>query len=617
MAYGEIPRSRAAQGKGIANLTEPGSSSLPGWRSNPLGKAQTAAMKQASRRTDRQLARSPKIDASEKIQVLLALALRAYNVEQMAEVERLCLQILAIDVRHADGLYLLGMAGYKTERYEMAERMIRRAIAVFPDHAYYQSNLGNALKALRKFDEAVRCFERALEIKPDHEEAWYNLGNTYLAQKKLDEAEAAYKRTLQINPGYVDALCNLGSAYRQQKKLDEAIECFRRALELAPEYADLCCNLGDALHAQGKVDEAIGWYRRTLELDPRHHKACNCLCNAFFDKGELAESTAWCERALALAPDYGDARMNQCLLQLLQGDYVNGWRNYEMRWKVYTPRTSPQPLWLGAPLNGARILLHAEQGLGDSLQFLRYVPLVQAAGGKVMLDLPAKLHRLAAGLPGVLTLVKTGDPLPYFDCHCPLMSLPLALGTTLETVPAQVPYLSVPADALKAAEALAWPPSGFKVGLAWTGNQDHPKNHFRSVPLELLEPLLHIDGIHFFSLQMGPGAEELAARRLPMTDLAPVTGDMADTAAQMAHLDLIITIDTSMAHLAGALARPVWVLLGYSPDWRWLLTREDSPWYPTARLFRQPRHGDWLSVIERVRDSLQEMAAQRQIGPTA
>jgi hypothetical protein len=197
------------------------------------------------------------------------------------------------------------------------------------------------------------------------------------------------------------------------------------------------------------------------------------------------------------------------------------------------------------------------------------------------------------------------------------MSLPLALGTTLETVPAQVPYLSVPADALKSAEALAWPPSGFKVGLAWTGNQDHPKNHFRSVPLELLEPLLHIDGIHFFSLQMGPGAEELAARKLPMTDLAPVTGDMADTAAQMAHLDLVITIDTSMAHLAGALARPVWVLLGYSPDWRWLLTREDSPWYPTARLFRQPRHGDWLSVIERVRDSLQEMAAQRQIGPTA
>jgi hypothetical protein len=372
--------------------------------------------------------------------------------------------------------------------------------------------------------------------------------------------------------------------------------------------------LGDALHAQGKVDEAIGWYKRTLELNPQHHKACNCLCNACFDKGQLAESTAWCERALALAPDYGDARMNQCLLQLLQGDYINGWRNYEVRWKVYTARTSPQPLWLGAPLRGARILLHAEQGLGDSLQFLRYVPLVQAAGGQVMLDLPAKLHRLVARLPGILALVNTGDPLPYFDCHCPLMSLPLALGTTLETVPARVPYLSSPPEALQAAAALQWPASGLRVGLAWTGNPDHPKNRFRSVPLELLEPLVDLKDVRFFSLQMGPGAEELAARKLPVTDLAPVTGDMADTAAQMAHMDLILTIDTSMAHLAGALARPVWILLGHSPDWRWLVNREDSPWYPTARLFRQPSNGDWTSVIERVRTCLLDLAAQKLSG---
>lgn len=541
----------------------------------------------------------------------MALALREYHAEHMAEVERICLQILTFDVRHSDGLYLLGMAGFKTKRYEMAERMIRRAIAANPCHAFYHSNLGNALKAQNKLDEAVPCYERALEIKPDHEEACYNLANTLLTQKKLDEAVALYQRAVKIKPGYVDALCNLGTAYRQQKRLIEAIDCFERALLLAPEHPDLCCNLGDALHAQGKVDEAIGWYQRTLKLNPEHSKACNCLCNAFFDKGDLTESTAWCERALALEPDFGDAQMNQCLLQLLQGDYVNGWRNYEVRWKVYTPRTSPQPRWLGAPLRGARVLLHAEQGLGDSLQFLRYVPLVQAAGGKVMLDLPPKLYRLAKGLPGVLALVNTGEPLPYFDCHCPLMSLPLALGTTLQTVPAQVPYLSVPPGALAAAAALPWPTSGLKVGLAWTGNPDHPKNRFRSVPLELLESLLDLPGVHFFSLQMGPAAAELAARKLPITDLAPVTGDMADTAAQMANLDLIITIDTSMAHLAGALARPVWILLGYSPDWRWLMEREDSPWYPTARLFRQPRNSDWNPVICRVRTALQQLAATR------
>jgi Tfp pilus assembly protein PilF len=572
-------------------------------------------MKRASNSVARPPATPAKIQPAEKIQVLLALALREYHAERMAEVERLCLQILTFDVRHADGLYLLGMAGFKTKRYEMAERMIRRAIAANPHHAFYHSNLGNALKAQNKLDEAVPCYERAIEIKPDHEEACYNLANTLLTQKKLDEAVALYQRALKIKPGYVDALCNLGTAYRQQKRLTEAIDCFERALLLAPEHPDLCCNLGDALHAQGKVDEAIGWYQRTLKLNPEHSKACNCLCNAFFDKGDLIESTAWCERALALEPDFGDARMNQCLLQLLQGDYLNGWRNYEVRWKVYTPRTSPQPRWLGAPLRGARVLLHAEQGLGDSLQFLRYVPLVQAAGGKVMLDLPAKLHRLARGLPGVLALVNTGEPLPYFDCHCPLMSLPLALGTTLQTVPAQVPYLSAPPEALAAAAALPWPASGLKVGLAWTGNPDHPKNRFRSVPLELLEPLFNLPGVHFFSLQMGPAAAELAARKLPITDLAPVTGDMADTAAQMANLDLIVTIDTSMAHLAGALARPVWVLLGYSPDWRWLMDREDSPWYPTARLFRQPRDGDWRPVIDRVRTALLELAAQKQTRP--
>jgi tetratricopeptide (TPR) repeat protein len=509
------------------------------------------------------------------------------------------------------------MAGFKTERYEMAERMIRRAIAANPNHAYYHSNLGNALKAQNKLDDAVSCYRQALQIKPDHEEACYNLGNTLLSQKKLEEAATAYKRALAIKPDYVDALCNLGSTYRQQKKLDEAIDCFQRAFVMAPKHPDLNCNLGDALHAQGKVDEAIGWYKRTLELAPEHFKACNCLCNAFFDKGELAESTTWCERALALEPGFGDARMNQCLLQLLQGDYVNGWRNYEVRWKVYTPRTSTQPLWLGAPLKGARILLHAEQGLGDSLQFLRYVPLVQAAGGRVMLDLPLKLHRLAARLPGILALVNTGGPLPYFDCHSPLMSLPLALGTTLETVPSRVPYLSAPPEALAKAAALPWPVGGLRVGLAWTGNPDHPKNSFRSVPLDTLARLFDLEGVHFFSLQMGPAAAELAARKLPIVDLAPVTGDMADTAAQMAQLDLVITIDTSMAHLAGALARPVWVLLGHSPDWRWLVNREDSPWYPTARLFRQPSHGDWESVIARVRTALHDLAARKQTGCAA
>jgi tetratricopeptide (TPR) repeat protein len=557
-------------------------------------------------------ARNPRNEKAEKIHILFTLALREYNAGRMAEVERACLQILSIDVRHADGLYLLGMAGFRTERFELAERMIRRAIAVNPKQPFYHSNLGNALRAQNKLDEARGSFERAIEIDPNNHESCYNLGNILLTQKKHDEAAASYKRALAIKPGYVDALCNLGAVYRQQNKLDEAIDCFERALALKSDHPDLCCNLGDALHGQGKVEQAVVWYKRTLVLDSNHYKACNCLCNANFDLGNLDESVAWCNRTLAIKPDYGDALMNQCLLQLLQGDYAAGWRNYEVRWKVYTPRLFAQPLWLGAELKGARILLYAEQGLGDSLQFLRYVPMVQAAGGRVMLDLPANLRRIAAELPGLAALMSTGEPLPPFDCRCPLMSLPLAFGTTLETIPARTPYLAAPPKALATAANLSWPASGLRVGIAWTGNPSHPKNRARSIPLELLEPLFGLEGIHFFSLQMGPAAAELAARKTSVIDLAPVTGDMADTAAQMANLDVVISIDTSMAHLAGALARPLWVLLSHTPDWRWLLDREDCPWYPTARLFRQQKQGDWTSVIEKVRVALLEQAAQKQ-----
>jgi tetratricopeptide (TPR) repeat protein len=569
-------------------------------------------MKPASYPLARQPAAPRRNHAAEKIQVLWTLAQREYDAGRMAEVERACIEVLLIDTRHADALYLLGMVGYATGRFAMAERMIRRAIAINGRQAFYHCNLGNALRAQGKADESAACFQRALQIQPDHAEACYNLGNILLAKKNFDEAGEYYRRALAVKPDYADAWCNLGSALRAQDKVDEAAECFRRALALTPNNADLNYNLGDTLHAQGKVAEAVGFFRRTMALNPVHFMACNCLCNAHYDLGDLPAAIAWCDRALTLKPDYGNALMNRCLLQLLQGDYANGWRNYEVRWKVFAPRAFTQPLWRGEPLHGAGIVLYSEQGQGDALQFLRYVPLVQAAGGKVILDLPANLLRLAAQIPGLAGLVATGEPLPPFDCRCPLLSLPLTLGTTLETIPAKVPYLAVPPEAKASADALPWPATGLRVGLSWTGNPTHPKNRARSVPLEMLAPLFDLPGVHFFSLQMGPAAAELAALKARITDLAPVTGDMADTAAQMAHLDLIISIDTSIAHLAGALGRPLWVLLSKVPDWRWLLDREDSPWYPSARLFRQSRPGDWQPVIERVRTGLLEMAARKQ-----
>ena len=250
--------------------------------------------------------------------------------------------------------------------------------------------------------------------------------------------------------------------------------------------------------------------------------------------------------------------------------------------------------------------------MGDSLQFLRYVPWCRRPAARSVLDLPPTLRRLAAGLPDLAALVNYGDPLPHFDCRCPLMSLPLALGTTIEMIPARVPYLAAPEEALQKAAALNWPATGLRVGLAWTGSPTHPKNRYRSLPLDLLEKLLDVEGAHFFSLQLGQPAAELAARKTCVVDLSAATGDMADTAAQMMQMDLIISIDTSMAHLAGALGRPLWVLVSYLPDWRWLLDREDSPWYPTARIFRQPAQGDWQSVTEKLRAELQELIRKKQ-----
>lgn len=319
---------------------------------------------------------------------------------------------------------------------------------------------------------------------------------------------------------------------------------------------------------------------------------------------------------MELKPDFYDAQMNVSLLQLLQGDYRSGWHNYEVRWKVYPARRFEQPLWQGAAapdrpqIEGKRILLHAEQALGDAIQFMRNAPLVQAAGASVVLDLPARLRRLSAQLSGLAALVMTGDTLPAFDLYCPLMSLPQAFGTTVETIPSQVPYLSAPPEALQTAAALHWPTAKLRVGLAWTGNASHPKNWARSTPLAMLEPLFRMEGVRFFSLQMGTAAADLAAIKANITDLAPVTGDMADTAAQMAHLDETLTVDTSVAHLAGALARPTWLLLPSLPDWRWLHNRKDSPWYPTMRLFRQTNSGEWQPVVDAVRVALQQKLDQ-------
>jgi tetratricopeptide (TPR) repeat protein len=439
---------------------------------------------------------------------------------------------------------------------------------------YYK---GRALRAQGEASQAIACYISALRLNPHFVEAYGALANALCALHKPREAQRVLEVALTIDDRFAGIHNTLGVVYEAEGQTELAKQHLRRAMCLQPEFAELYNNYGLICWKEGNFTEARRYYERTLALDRQNV----------------------------------EAQWNLGIALLLAGRYKEGWPYYELRWKrKNAPRNFPRPLWQGEALWGRRILLHAEQGLGDTLQFLRFVPLVVAAGGRVILDVPHTLGRLASQIPGLDALTLGGGSLPEFDLHSPLMSLPRVLGITLENLPIAVSYLEAPQPARQKAAALDWPAEGLRVGVAWMGSPRQASNQQRSIRLTELAPLLGLAGTHFFSLQLGDGVEQLADAPLPIFDLAPYTADMADTAAQMEQLDLVITVDTAVAHMAGVLGRPVWLLLPRVPDWRWMLERDDSPWYPSMKLFRQQKSGDWASVVDRVRDQLQKLAHQ-------
>jgi predicted negative regulator of RcsB-dependent stress response len=427
-------------------------------------------------------------------------------------------------------------------------------------------------------------------------------------QGKLTEAVASYQQALRLKPDYAEAQCNLGMALADQGKLTEAIACYQQALRLKPDLAEAHCNLGVALAQQGELGEAMRCYQHALRLKPDYAEAHGNVGVVRAEQGKLTEAVADYQQALRLKPDYAAAHLNLAQIWLLKGEFDRGWAEYEWRWKHrgFSPPPYPQPLWDGSSLQGRTILLFAEQGLGDTLQFIRYAPLVQRRGGNVIVQCQEPLQRLLATCAGIDHQVVAGRALPFFDVRAPLLSLPLLFRTSLATIPPNIPYLLAD-PALRA----HWQQelSGlreFKVGITWRGNPEHKRDQRRSVPLLAFAPLAAVPGVRLVSLQKGPGREQLPdlADRLGLLDLADRLEDFADTAAVLTNLDLVITVDTAVAHLAGALGVPVWVALPLVPDWRWLLEREDSPWYPSMRLFRQSAWGDWAGVFERLTEAL-------------
>ena len=525
---------------------------------------------------------------------------------------------LALVPDSADTWFRYGFALMARRECGKAAIAFDRAVELNPGFAEAHYHRGAAYMVQGKWAEAVEAFEGALAVKPDYPQVLYNLGNVLKEQGKLPDALRRLEHAVELNPGHWESLNSLGSVLFRLGRLDAAAAVFREALELKPDSPDVLNNLGIVLRLQNHFDGSIACLARALKLQPRFTEAFVNLGNSLYDIGMLRETITVLERAVGLKSDYPDLRKNLGIALLAAGRFEEGWREYEWRWQgTYmgpARRDFSRPQWKGEAAEGRVLLIHAEQGFGDTLQFCRYVPLAAARGLRVALMAPPELVRLLETLDGVETLLPMDRPLPEFDLHCPMMSLPLAFGTRLDNIPAAVPYLFPEREAL-----LAWNKrlpedlSGrLRVGLVWSGRARlHSAVHAavnlrRSVTPEVLAPLLDVPGVQFFSLQKdGPPAPP----EFGLIDLMEECRDFADTAAFIANLDLVVSVDTAVVHLAGALGKPVWVLNRFDSCWRWLRDRDDSPWYPTLRLFRQVRPGDWEGVIARVREELEGVAA--------
>lgn len=531
-------------------------------------------------------------------------------------------RILQREPRNGRVWFVLGNLVESQQRFAEAVAYFRQALEIEPREAQGYLHLANALLQQKDWAEAEAAYRRCLELQPEHAEALVNLGFVLSELNRHAEAEACCRKAMAISPGIAEVHHNLANALREQQKTDEAIAHYRQALRLRPDYAKAEVNLGVALIAQGKTSEAIERISRGVRLDPEFAEAFNSLGAAVSVERRFDEALEHYAHAIRLKPDYPDAHWNRSLIWLLTGDFERGWPAYEWRWRC--ARTDPQPTyreprWDGSPLAGRTILLHAEQGLGDTLHFVRYAAAVKARGGKVVLQCQPPLKRILASCPGIDQLVGQLEALPRFDVWIPLMSLPAIFGTHLQTIPAAVPYLDADPRLVEHWRRELLPLRGFRVGIAWQGSPRHPWDRHRSATLADLAFLAHVPGVQFVSLQKGEKTAEIqnSAFRtshsaiLSLDSLDESNGPFMDTAAIMRHLDLVIAVDTAVAHLAGALGVPTWLALNYSPDWRWLLDREDSPWYPTMRLFRQSQPGDWSSVFSQMADELHKVAATR------
>ena len=600
-----------------------------------------------------QKASSPPGTATTPITTLAGLheaGTRHMRAGRPLEAQICCQQALAIDSNHADTLHLMGLLSHQAGEYDHAVEWLARAVRQNP-RPEYLSSLGLTLREQRRIEEALRVFDKALQLKPDDAELWTHRGHALFDLERKADAVVSFQHALKLRPRQWDVASKCGIFLHRLGRLEDAHSCFDLCNDIQPNHVATLYMRGRNLFDLGRFEEALADNRQAHALDPTEPNICNHIGVILRSLGRDEEALPWYDRAIELQPDSVEALNNKALmlgqlhrfdkafatyghakalepgnaeidwnlghLHMLTGNFEAGWAGLEARWRRAAGAIYPQftePKWLGeGSVEGKTIVVCSDEGLGDSIQFARYVPMLAARGARVILFVQDQIAPLLSGLPAVSGCFPfSGRTLPAFDMHCPISSLPLAFGTRLDTIPAATSYLPRPAEArVQAWEDRLGAHDRLRVGLVWSGNPKHKNDHHRSIPLRLLSRILDVDAT-FVSLQKDPRPDDSAVlrERADIIDLTAHLTDFTETAALLSCLDLVITVDTSVAHLAGALGRPTWILLPYTPDYRWLLDRDDSPWYPTVRLFRQQEARDYGIVLDRVRSELLALIAK-------
>jgi tetratricopeptide (TPR) repeat protein len=527
-------------------------------------------------------------------------------------------KVMEANPGHAQATYLLGMVMHKIGENEKAIELISQALAFGYGGAEEYCNLGIIYNQLGRLEDVVECQKQSIARDPQYTAAYFNLGNAYRDLSQPEAAIEALQTAVALKPDFPQAYNNLGLAQYDAGRFEDALACYDKALTSKPDYADAYLNMGNVQGELGRPDAAAVSFQKAIVLDHDLFGAHNNLGNVLMEQDQLEAAAASYATAIGLKPDDPGAHKNLGIISLLQGDFEIGLPEYSWRRleddPVFNVRNYKPPFWDGEDLTGKTIFVYPEQGLGDIIQFVRYLPMLRQRGGRVAFDIPLPMARLMWDLDGIDVSLKDGDTLPPFDYHIPLLELPKLLGTTLDTIPAAKAYLHADKNLVEAWGERLGPKEEFRIGLVWGGSSDHLKDRDRSIEPELFRPLVETPGVSALSLMVGRDGEAGRVFGDVVTDLAPDLGDFADTAAAITNMDLVISVDTAVAHLAGALGTMVWTLLPFNSDWRWMLGRDDSPWYPSMRLFRQEKRKDWEGVIERVAAELADLA---KTGPNA